>query len=148
TCQPLGIAGEVCATSKDCRPPLFCRTSSSSLGVGVCATVGIVGDRCDTDPDCAEGLLCTLGTCVVPPTVGAPCYHVCDDTSFCRPAVDGGICQARFDAGVECHDSQQCQTSDVCATGSRRCVPAQVTQSLATCVPPQQCPTGNICVFG
>lgn len=146
SCQPLGAAGDTCARSSDCRSPLFCRFGSTGAAVGQCSMVSTAGQLCMLDDDCALGLLCMLGACRAPPGEGAPCLaERCDESSYCAPSPDGGVCVGRADAGSPCAVDHQCQANLVCATARGQCVPAELSAAGASCTRPQRCPSGTIC---
>jgi hypothetical protein len=146
SCQPLGESGDACSVSDDCRLPLFCRTTTSSPGVGVCSPVATLGMPCSATAECSDGLLCELGRCVAKPTTGQSCRSgVCDDNALCVPRRDGGVCEPRFDAGVGCRQSAECLPGLICSSG--RCVTALVSPTADMCLAGQKCPTGLVCIF-
>ncbi len=144
-CQPKGLSGEVCGVDDDCRSGLFCRLSTTTLGVGQCSPFATENEACDDFTRCAVGLWCTGGTCHVLPAAGAACLMGrCDDASTCSNAtLDGGVCVPRRGPDAPCSTSAQCLGDLRCLNGL--CRPATLTDAGA-CYRGQQCPGGLVCV--
>ncbi len=147
TCQPRGVAGEVCAVDADCLTDhgFYCRATSTP-GVGQCTSVGGLGEACSSSQPCGVGLLCESLKCVVQPTAGEPCVGGrCDDSSWCAASASGGLCEPKRNPGAACTDDVQCLSPNLCETLSGECAPVQLTQAGAPCGPRQVCPTGMSC---
>jgi hypothetical protein len=144
-CQAPGVAGEVCALDRDCASGLFCRLSTTTLGVGQCAAFAQAQEACDDFTRCLDGLWCTGGSCRVLPTEGQPCLAGrCDTTATCANApADGGVCVARRGVESLCGTSEQCLNGLGCLNGL--CRPLALADAGA-CVRGQTCPSTLTCV--
>jgi hypothetical protein len=144
-CLPRGVIAEVCLTTADCQPTLYCRPPMGSSGSSQCSPFGAESSSCGPTEQCALGLLCTSGVCRRLPVAEQPCVlGRCDESAFCVTSADGGRCESRRDAGVSCNDDSQCGPRLVCDSLTQSCVPSLVELS-AECVPRQQCPQGATC---
>jgi hypothetical protein len=147
TCQPLGVALDVCRFDDDCASGLYCRPSATTPGTGQCAAPGSGADSCDVNTRCATGFTCLQGSCQLLPVSGTSCLSGrCDESSYCVEALDGGVCVARKSAGATCSDSTQCGATLVCASAGGLCVPKVVKSAGTACDVLQQCGTGLTCV--
>jgi hypothetical protein len=147
TCQPKGITGEVCTTDSDCRGGLFCRMSSTTLGLGQCATFGLDGTACDDASRCAGGLACVFNKCVVLPSVGTRCLDSrCDESAYCGTGVDvdGGWCIPRRAAFTSCAGAE-CVSETFCSPVHLECVPKNLGDAGVSCESGQNCPKGLVC---
>jgi hypothetical protein len=146
TCQPRGQQNEICSQSKDCLASLYCRTSSTSVGVGRCSAYISENAVCDEFALCADGLSCVRNSCVKLPTSSLPCFSgLCDPTAQCSASADGGlICSPKAGADAGCRSSQDCLPSLTCTING--CQPLQLATTGSLCVEGQRCPVGNTCI--
>lgn len=146
-CVARGGIGDVCVTAGDCQSNLYCRPPLTT-GSSQCAAWGQEQAPCSPTQLCAVGLACVSGGCRRLPPPEQPCLMgQCDDSAFCVATADGGLCEARHDAGVACTDDTQCGAGLVCETTAQQCVPAVVMAIGAECSPQQQCSSGATCVI-
>lgn len=147
SCQPRGLAGEVCRVDGDCRTGLFCRISNTAAGIGLCTAYGQSGATCDVQAPCLTGLACVGGTCILPPSAGQPCPAlVCEDTAWCTTTPDGGFCAGKRNAGAPCTDDVQCLAGLLCDPLRALCEPLLLTQVQEPCSLRQACPAGTACL--
>ncbi|MEW5738788.1 MAG: Dickkopf N-terminal cysteine-rich domain-containing protein [Myxococcota bacterium] len=146
TCQPRGVAGEVCRQDSDCVARLFCRPSTTTPGVGTCTAWASVNEACDPDSRCLEGLWCHMNQCLQLPAAGQPClYGRCDVDAFCDASLDGGTCLARKSRGTGCLPGQ-CLPELLCGALSGVCEPLELDSAGVPCTGEQRCPAGTVCV--
>lgn len=146
-CVARGGIGEVCVTGTDCQANLYCKAPLAS-GASQCAAWGQEQAPCSPTQLCGPGLLCVTGACRRLPVAEQPCLQGrCDEAAFCVSNADGGLCEARRDAGLGCADDTQCGASLVCDATTQQCVPAVVTAIGGECAPQQQCANGATCLI-
>lgn len=146
TCQPRGVAGEVCRQDSDCVARLFCRKSTTTPGVGTCAAYAGIDEACDTDTRCLEGLWCFMSQCRQLPMAGQAClYGRCDDLSYCDLSLDGGTCAPGKNRGAGCLPGQ-CLPDLVCGALTQVCEPRVLEQAGVPCTWEQRCPAATVCV--
>lgn len=146
-CLARGAIAEVCLTNADCQTGLYCRPAVGVSGANQCTAFGAESAPCGPTQLCAPGFICNAGGCRRLPAPEQPCVlGRCDDSAFCVTAVDGGVCEARRDAGVGCSDDSQCGGELVCDAVTQSCAAASAALG-AECVPRQRCPAGSTCLL-
>ncbi len=146
-CLSRGGVGESCLTTADCATGLTCRPGTGSSG-NQCATPSLENEPCGPTQPCGPGLACVGASCRRLPLPEQACLQGrCDETSVCVMTADGGLCEARRDAGVTCDDDSECLPTMLCDATLQACAPQQLTAPGAECSARQRCPAGTTCLL-